>query len=194
MDAPVGGSALSDKALMEQLQQGETQALGALYQRYGSVVSAFLGRLLPSSLQPEVEDLAQDVFLTLLKTAPRYRECGKLKSWLLGIAARKARNLSRKTWLRRQLFDRFSKDSMAINEGTAHPRVEGTLDLEKLLALLSHNHREVLLLHLGLGLKGEEIAALLDIAPNTAWTRLHRARAALRKLAVERQFKTGGQA
>jgi RNA polymerase sigma factor (sigma-70 family) len=176
---------LSDGELMARLAQGDSEPLGALYSRYGSQVSSLLFRLLPASRAHEGEDLCQEVFLTLYDTAKRYREEGKLRSWLFGIAVRKARSHQRKQWWRRRLLGRARED-LAVHAEAAPPvGVESRVAIAQALSTLPQRLREVLLLQAVEGLTGEEIARLLGIAPKTVWTRLHRARRALQESVKE---------
>ncbi len=83
----------ADAELMERLKMGDVQALGPLYARYRGVVNAVIQRRSGRSHGPETEDLCQEVFLTLMTVADRYRPGNTLKGWLCGIALRKARRL-----------------------------------------------------------------------------------------------------
>ncbi len=81
----------SDATLMAGLANGEIGNLGPLYRRYGVAVQHFVSSVLVTASSADTEDICQDVFLTLYKTAPKYRESGTLRGWLFGIAVRKAR-------------------------------------------------------------------------------------------------------
>ena len=91
---------ISDAALMRRLAAGRVEALGLLHHRYARMVCSLMRRLVPSLTEADAEDLSQEVFLTLLETARRYREQGRFRSWLCGIAVRKARGWQRRSWFR----------------------------------------------------------------------------------------------
>lgn len=166
----------ADAELMARLAQGDVNVLEALYRRYYRMVGSLLFRLVPTLQREEIEDLCQEVFLTLFETAPRYQEQGKLRAWICGIAAKKARSRRRHSWFRRvRLGDAQLERVGRSTEG----QIEARMEMTRALETLPKHQREVLLLHVVQGLSGEETAAALGVAPNTVWTRLHRARRAL---------------
>ena len=81
---------LSDNALMKLLQEGDMDALEEIYMRYGDMVKSVVYRTIPSVDLADVEDLTQDIFMVLLKSANRFDDSKRLKPWLYGIAANKA--------------------------------------------------------------------------------------------------------
>lgn len=173
--------ALSDEQLMAGLAQGRIEPLGALYMRYGAMVRRALRRLAPEISRAELEELGQEVFLTLSDTAARYEERTRLRAWLYGIALRKAKSWRRTTWLRRKLLVWHAGASPGTVPGAARsPEREVAMRQEatRVLDRLPQEQREVLLLHAVEGFTGEEIAQILGIRPKTVWTRLHRARRA----------------
>ncbi len=166
-----------DTLLMARLAAGDSSALGPIHDRYRRRVAAFLLRVEPMLPHDQVDDLIQDVFLTLWETAPRYRDEGKLLAWIFGIATRRARGAARRIWIRRTLLRRHEE---AVPHASPEPDMEDRLsanaEIEQALSSLGLKFREVLILHAVEGLSGPKIAAALGIAENTVWTRLHRAR------------------
>jgi RNA polymerase sigma factor (sigma-70 family) len=163
------------------LRSGDLRALGPLYQRHGADVRSLLLRSSPV-LGPEgADDLAQEVFLTFVDTIGRYEHQAKLRSWLYGIAIRKARAARRRHWVRSAL--RLQHGSAASGVATASDRTEERLAAKQritaILAAMPATQREVVVLRLIQGLSGEETAQVLGISINAVATRLHRARAAL---------------
>jgi len=163
------------------LQDGDLRALAPLYERYGGEVRSMLLRTSPA-LGPEgADDLAQEVFLTFIDTLDRYQHQGKLRSWLYGIAIRKARAKRRGYWLRSAL--RREHGVAASGTATAADRtaerVEARERISAALDAMPHTQREVVVLRLIQGLTGEETARVLGISENAVGTRLHRARQAL---------------
>ena len=89
-----------DAQLTARLAQGELDALGLLYQRYGAQVRSFLLRVEPTMSREDADDVAQETFLTFQRNIGRYQEQGKLRSFLFGIAIRKNKARRRKSWWR----------------------------------------------------------------------------------------------
>lgn len=180
-----------DDELMAQLAAGRTSALAELYTQHGRMVFAILGRYGGGVELAELEELRQEVFLTLCDTASRYRGDGTLRSWLCGIAVRKARAYRAKQGWRRALLGRFGSHAggalpVALDTRPDHGDLRRELDAA--LGKLPAAQRDVLLLSSVEGLSGEEIAEILEISPKTVWTRLHRARHAMRQALAEMEL------
>jgi len=175
---------------MAALARGETEPLGALYLRYGDAVLRLVDSILFDVPGAHAEDVCQEVFLTVHEAAPRYRESGKFKSWLMGVAVRKARARRRKTWLRRKLLAGHVEQEAAVWRPVAGPdeTMEHGEQIARALAQLTKQQREVLLLRAVQGLSGEEIAEALGISLDAVWSRLKRAHQIMRTFDVE---KTG---
>ena len=174
----------SEKALMEALKRGEIEALGELYLRHGQMVKSALSRFAPELADADVDELCQDVFLALNATARRYKEQMKFKSWLFGIAVRKARSWRRNHWLRQRLIDHHVGKSVAMAlpkgerpDASFQHREEITAALDR----LSPKQREVVLLQAVDGFSCEEIAEILNVQVGVVWSRIHRARQTLRR-------------
>lgn len=168
---------------MLRLQQGDTTALAPLYVRHRGVVNAVVRRQVTAITESDAEDLCHEVFLELSKLAPRYRQGSSLRSWLCGIALKKAWRRSRGEWVRKSLLGRFSNED---DSAPAHDaRVEASHQVQRLLSRLPPAMREVIVLSLIEQLDTDEVAAALGVSVNTVWTRLHRARERLRELQEE---------
>jgi RNA polymerase sigma-70 factor (ECF subfamily) len=88
----------SDAALVAALGAGRLDARGTLFDRYGSDVERVLYRILGPDA--DIPDLLQDVFVVGLTSLHQLKNPDALKSWLIGIAIRKARKLiaKRRRW------------------------------------------------------------------------------------------------
>ncbi len=170
----------SDDRLMSRLALGETDALGELYVRYERMVKATLCHFSPEMSAADVEEITQEVFIAVHDMAPRYKPQSKFRAWLWGISSRKASDWRRKTWVRRRLLRESAGESSPAmawrKEQSPIKKVEQRETIGLMLAALPRKQREVLMLHVVEGLKGDEIAQLLNIRPKTVRTRLHRAR------------------
>jgi RNA polymerase sigma-70 factor, ECF subfamily len=175
-------ASFSEEELMRRLAQGEMEPLGELYVRFGSMVRAAIGCFAPVLSDAEIEDVVQDVFLTLGDTAARCREPSKCRSFVHGIALRKARNRRRTIWVRRRLLGRYRTESPGAALGRDDSPEKSAQLKEEVLRVLSNvspDQREILILHLLNGLSKEEVADALGISKSTVRTRLHRARRTL---------------
>ncbi|MCB9764520.1 MAG: RNA polymerase sigma factor [Alphaproteobacteria bacterium] len=173
-----------DDSLVQRLRDGQLDAVGPLHQRYGRDVTSMLLRVEPSLPLEEAEELCQEVFLTFLDTVHRYEERGQLRSWLYGIAVRKARAHRRRAWNRFSLRRRHGAQAagVSLHQAPVDQQVAARRALRDALAGLPESQREVLVLHVVEGLPGQDVARILNISENAVWTRLHRARRALSAL------------
>ncbi|MEM1022158.1 MAG: sigma-70 family RNA polymerase sigma factor [Myxococcota bacterium] len=152
------------------------EALSELYRCYGADVRSFLMRTEPRAARHEVEDLAQEVFLAVPQAAPKFRGDASVRSWLFGIARRIARSQARRQAIRNALWRERPPSVETTPDLRGH---DTSLDLERAMARLSRDHREVLVLVVVEGLAAKEAAQILGVREKTVWTRLHRARTAL---------------
>ena len=75
----------SDAELVQQVAQGEEEALQALFQRHGGAVTALARRMLGD--RQEAEEILQDTFLRLHQNAPRFDgQRAALRTYLFAIA------------------------------------------------------------------------------------------------------------
>jgi RNA polymerase sigma-70 factor (ECF subfamily) len=172
----------SDEELIALLRQGDSRALGTLYQRYRRVVNAVI--LAQLKVEPsDVDDLCHDVFLTLQDTAHRFQPGRSLKGWLCGIALQKARRFRATRGLRRALLFQFSRREPAT--WNAPLGLDIKRDVMRALDRLPQSMREIMVLSFVEELSAEEIAELLGISVNAVWIRLSRARARIREILQE---------
>lgn len=172
----------SDKDLVLQLQRGDLDALGALYDRHHQrVYRTALG----ITNDPEAAaDLLQDVFLRVYRFARRIDPSRPLEPWLYRVTA----NLAY-TWLKRR--KRWYRYLIEVGEWLARelgpgPQRQLELDEEaararKAVAALPVSQRMVVVLFYLNDLSVEEIAGILDIPKGTVKSRLYYARSTLKK-------------
>jgi RNA polymerase sigma-70 factor (ECF subfamily) len=176
------GEPLED--LVARMAGGDRRALEELYATYADFVQRVLLRYGQGVSEADVPDLVQEVFLTAYDAAPRYRNEGKPRAWLCGIALRLARRSAHRGARRTGLLERFGRLHAPRPAATEDPeRLAGQrLAIDRALARLPDAQREILLLHSVEQMSGEEIAAVQGIKVKTVWTRLHRARSKLQRL------------
>lgn len=172
-----------DAALVLRLRAGDVQALGALYQRYGGAVRSVLLRVEPTMTHEDAADLCHEAFLTFRDTLDRYEHRDQLRSWLFGIALRKARAARRRRGWRHALRVQGASQAAGVSlyQGDDEARVDARRRIDRLLGALPEAQREVLVLHAIEGLSVQETAATLGLSDNAVSTRLYRARRALKE-------------
>lgn len=172
---------LSDAGALEAVRDGHLSALGVIYDRHHGSVLGFLMRATGS--RADAEDLLHATFVTAARAAGSFDGRETCLPWLLGIAGRLAyrhrRGLRRLT----QALSRLHRSEPAASWDPARQLgARAELDqLSRALEQMSERKRVVLLLSEVEGLGSEEIAKALGVPVNTVWTRLHHARAELRR-------------
>ncbi|MCP4678645.1 MAG: RNA polymerase sigma factor [Deltaproteobacteria bacterium] len=174
----------TDAELMEMLAKGEMDPLGEIYLRYGGAVRSLLWRLLPGRAASDAEDLCQEVFMTVYETAARFQLDREIRPWVYGITVRKARSWRRKSWVRENLLRKHAGEGISELMHTSAPpdSADATrYQINRAMGQLPPAQREVLVLYVAQNMSGEQIADTLGVRINTVWTRLRRARLAMRE-------------
>jgi len=170
--------------------RGDADALRAVWQENRRWVAAVL--LAHKPKDADVEDLLQDVAMTLVKNITKVRDPSVLGPWLRTVAINAARAAGRQTSRRQRAPFRLSR-GQGVSEGEAGAtwppvsdeveRIESGERLTALAARLPEGYREPLLLKCVKGMSYREIGTLLGLAETTVETRIARGRRMLRELA-----------
>ncbi len=171
-----------DSQLMHNLQSGNLEALGVLYDRHRGLV--FRTALAITGDAEAAADLLQEVFLRLFRFASHV-DCDRpLEPWLYRMTT----NLSY-TWVKRH--NRLLRPLEDVAEWITGSRRdipavrseinESWRQVQQALSSLPLSHRGVVVLYYIDDLSIQEIAEILDIPVGTVKSRLHYSRQALRK-------------
>jgi len=164
----------SDQALIALVLGGSAKAWRELVERYADDVERLLYRILGPD--PDIEDLMQEVFLVALGSLHRLREPSALRSWLGGIAVRKAKKLIRKrTRLR---FIQFMAPSDLPETAAALPSSEVSEALRATYGILTQlpvEERIAFALRHVDGMDLTEVATVMALSLATVKRRLVRA-------------------
>jgi RNA polymerase sigma-70 factor (ECF subfamily) len=180
-----------DEVLMHYIGNGNKEALGLLFRRYGRIVRGVAYRVLRDA--SEADDLLQDIFLLIHRLCRTFDSSkGSARHWILQMTHRRA--ISRRRYLTsRHFYNRIDLDETA---GWLQKPMTRTLQqadstgkvLEKKEALqswfeqLSPNQREALWLFFFEGCTFDEIAAKLGQTAGNARHHYYRGLDRLRKL------------
>jgi RNA polymerase sigma-70 factor (ECF subfamily) len=146
------------------------------YTSHKNVLYRFACRMSGSSAA--AEDLVQDCFLILLRNPAAYRrERGALRGYLIGIIRNLALKRFRGEAVLYQLNDEIEITQPIDPEGLDRPAI-----VARALAALPPLQREVLILAEYEELSLDEIVRIVDAEQTAVKSRLHRARANLRRL------------
>lgn len=167
-----------DAGLLQRIAQGDQAAMAEFYQVHGRIVLAQI--LLGVGERALAEEILQDTMLAVWRGAGSYRGEAGVRSWVIAIARRQARDR-----LRRHRPD-VAGDAVLAAQPSPDPGPElVALDRAEVaevatgIRALAPAHREVLGLVFGAGLTLPEVAGLLEVPLGTVKSRLSAARAAL---------------
>lgn len=174
----------SDDELMCRVASGDADAFRQLVERHQGLVIGTVARMIGTA---DAEDLAQQVFLNVWKSAPRWRPEAKVTTWLLTIAKRLVFNESRRRG-RTRLIPQSQQDEHEVPElpddmiGPDLQLLEGELHkaIEAALASLPEKERLAVVLRRYEEMSYEEIADVLSVSLPAVKSLLFRARNSLR--------------
>ena len=127
------------------------------------------------------EDAAADVMELVLRKRNTLRDPKALKSWIFGVTRRVLAAHRRRAWVRRWLPGRSIDDSVSSDDPHADAQTaELASAVQRAIAQLPVDHREVIVLCDLEERSDSEVAALLGVPKNTVKSRLRRARTTLR--------------
>jgi RNA polymerase sigma-70 factor, ECF subfamily len=179
-----------DRADMERLMAGHDTALNDLMERHATPVFHFLCRMVGN--EDDANDLAQETFFRVFKSAGSFRLEQKFSTWLFTIAANLARNQFR--WRTRHpnvsldaanqeteqtLGDTLPRDNPAPNEEAL--AVERAAAVRAAVGKLPEDLREAIVLCEWEDRSTAEAAVVLETTPKAVESRLYRARQLLRE-------------
>jgi RNA polymerase sigma-70 factor (ECF subfamily) len=145
------------------------------FDQYHEAVFRFVYRL--TGRVDLAEDITQECFLALVRTPERFdRARGTIKTYLFSIA----RNLALKNYRDNRAAAQFERNDAAL---VADPRASQELSsaVEQAVAGLPAMQQEALVLFEYEGFTLEEVAHVVDADIGTVKSRLHRARARLKR-------------
>ncbi len=160
-------------ALARAARGGDRDAFEALVRRYQRRTYGLAYQYLRDPV--EAQDLAQEIFVRLFRNLGRFDPERPFEPWFWRLAANVAASYRRR---RPVAPDRLTAVLPAADAADGLP-------LERALAGLGEGLRLPILMHYYLDLPVEEIAAAMGLSVSAVKSRMHRARATLRRALVE---------
>jgi RNA polymerase sigma-70 factor (ECF subfamily) len=168
-----------DDDAMRRVAEGDSAALGALFDRHKARLFAFLYYLVGE--QATAEDLVSETFLRLYRARARYRAGMGFTPWLFAIARNLALGELRRRGVARRAQERLWRQIEPEEEEWQGERVETCARVRAALALLPEEQRAAVVLKEYQGLSYQEIGQVLGCNETAARARTYRARNALRE-------------
>ncbi len=195
---------ISDERLLAKFIEGDQGAFASIVARYERELYAFILRYVGE--MATAEDLFQETFIQLHRSATSFDPDRRLKPWLYTIAANKARDFLRAS--NRRTTQRLDASPNGEDSGSLIDLVAATTPEASAAAMLTEDvmcvrevlsgmapiHREAIIMSFYQRLSYKEIAEVLGIPLGTVKSRLHIALQNFARLYDSRVGKKQGDA
>ena len=168
------------------IRSGQTEAYGDLVRQYHKKVMGYCLSML--SNHTDAEEAAQDIFVKVYHSLPKFKGDSSFSTWLYRITTNHCLDVLRKRTRRKTT----SLDALVEQDGdrihglfstaeVAATRLENRQLVDKILSTLPEDYRTILTLREADGLEYTEIAAVLNCSLDAVKGRLARARKQLQE-------------
>ena len=171
---------MNELLLISRARGGDREAFGALVEQYRDNVYRLAYRMCGNAY--DADEAAQEAFVAAWRALPNFRGDAKFSTWLYRLTTNAAVDVMRREKRHQTVGDGEMVD-LADDADSPQETVERTEQQEavqKALATLSEEYREVLLLRYMEELDYAEIAEVLQLPSGTVKSRINRAKAALK--------------
>ena len=175
---------MTDENIMEAVKSGDLHQATLLFERYNKRIYNFLARMTMD--RDLAEDLTQNVFLRIIKYRSSYREGARFQSWIYQIARNVFSDHYQTLKNRHSTFVDVEKirENVADSEDSQMQGEKEAL-LQRSMARLTEEQRELLVLTRFQHMKYEEVAELMDTTVANIKVKVHRAIIRLREFYFE---------
>src|SRR5499427_7189770 len=172
-----------DSALAAACQAGVLGAFERLYQLHGSRMKSMARNLLGTT--SDAEDAVQDTFLKIQRAIATFRGQSSFATWSFRILINTCYDLRRSRMRKKEVSQHEPDDAEAAPRPEprapgAHPSLR--LALERAVAQLTRQQREVFLMYEVEGMRHSEIAGVLEISETASKNTLFQAKKNLRQI------------
>ena len=168
---------LYERLLVLRCQTGDRDAYRELVSRFGPRLGYYLRKLL--GRDDRADDIAQEVWVAVLRQLSKLRDAGAFTAWLYRIAHNKAMLDARRNG--RMRTTTHEVEEIASEEEEVFTR-DDAARIHAALDQLEPSQREVLVLRFLEDLSYDEISQVVGCPVGTVRSRIHYAKAQLRKL------------
>src|SRR5262245_50097911 len=183
-------SSAGEAELLARCRRGEAEAWDALFDQHYGPASRFVFQLASDFTREDVEEVCQEVFLTVIKNLHTFQGHSQFQTWLFRIAANKARDYRQRQHAAKRGGGQAlvpldtappndSEDGYSIDPPSALPGPDLSLINAERLAVvgealeqLGGPCQEIIELRYFADLSYEEIAVNLELNPKTVSSRL----------------------
>jgi len=177
----------TDLELVRRARGGDHGSFHTLVDRHAQALFEMAAMMIGNTA--DAQDIVQETLLAAFEGLKRFEGRSAVRTWMIGILVRQVAAARRSRSLRKTASLDAMRDA-AEEQGGASPHepsvrsaeasTDARLDLMELMARLTDEHREVIVLRELVGLSYDEIAELLNVPRGTVESRLFRARQELK--------------
>ncbi|MEL7474152.1 MAG: sigma-70 family RNA polymerase sigma factor [Planctomycetota bacterium] len=184
------------RSAAEDAVRGDPDAIRTVWQEHRGWIATVLLSHKPREV--ELDDLLQDVALSMVRNITHVRDESSIAGWLRQIAVNAARAAGRKQTVRRRVAGGgVDEHTLPRQDQPTPPPAPEREEARRLLDLaeeLPEAYREPLLLRCARGMSYRRISAITGLPETTVETRIARGRRMLREMAKARAIDDAGQA
>jgi len=168
--------------LIDRSLHGDSEAFGELVRRYQDRLYSAVVHIV--RCRAEAEDVVQEAFIQAYVKLQTFKHNSRFYTWLYRIAVNVSISHRRRQRVElsvEQNRDATGDEPMDLSPSPSEPLelAERKQKLQRAMALLTEEHRQIIVLRHMEEFSYEEIADILQISVGTVRSRLHRARAQL---------------
>lgn len=161
---------MEDKLLIWKLRHGDKDALCTIYEKYRDDLVRIAAGLLNDV--SAAEDVVQEIFLMLVRSADKYRITRSLKGYLASCVANKVRSLNRTRIQKPVSLDSLEPTVSSLKAPDLCVVCQEEFQhLYKAMAQLPYEQKEVLILRIQGGMKFKNIAKVQGVSIKTTLSR-----------------------
>jgi RNA polymerase sigma-70 factor (ECF subfamily) len=179
----------ADIGLLKAVANFDQSAVARLFSEYEVTVSRYVCHTVPDIGEDDLQDVVQETFIGVLRSAKDYRGESSLSTWILRIAHYKAIDALRRRKVvekREETIEGMSSDEVSF-VGDASADVEEDVVNEQdiqlvreALSALPEDQRQALTYRYVMGMKVDDVAEAMKVSRRKAELLITRGRAALR--------------
>jgi RNA polymerase sigma-70 factor (ECF subfamily) len=166
-------------------QSGDRDAFGQLVARYGDRLMYYVYRLIDD--REHSRDVLQETWLEVFRTLGRLEAPAAFRVWLYRVAHHRAMSHLRQRVARWTAEEHAAIQNSDLDSWNELDLLDSAELVHFALAKLSPVHREVMTLRFMEDMDIRDIARVMDCSEGTAKSRLHYAKAALKRIIDEEQ-------
>ena len=160
----------ADRALCD-LSKGDMNGLAVIYDLYGRLIRSVAYTIVGN--YTDAEDVLQDVMVLLARHAALYKGEGSARAYVMSVTRNRALDLITKR--------KYNLSTDEIGDIPARDGDLAAVEVQELLSHLSEEERQIVTLHVYIGLSHRQVAEMLELTTSATEKKYQRALKKLKK-------------